>query len=229
MADKDGYRRYLDAAAALGQATRTRAEDLVREMMGGSEVPRAHAQQWVDEIVERGKRATGDLVEIVRTEVSSQLEALGVDTEEISRQLADVLRSTAEAGRRVVVDAQRTAGRSAKSARRRAKGKGKGKGKGKHESTSSPGEVDEAAGDGDGDERAEHAVSAPVKKAPAKKSAAKKSAAKKSAAKKSAAKKTAAKKTAAKKTAAKKTAAKKSAGPASETSPSPPAPATDES
>jgi len=112
MADKDGYRRYLDAAAALGQVTRARAEELVRDMMGGAEVPRGQAQQWVDEIVERGKKATEDLVDLVRTEVSSQLEALGLDADDLARQAADILRRSAEAGRRVVVDAQRAKSRA---------------------------------------------------------------------------------------------------------------------
>lgn len=107
MADKDGYRRYLDAAAVLGHVTRARAEELVREMMGGTDVPRGQAQQWVEEIVERGKKATEDLVDLVRSEVSNQLEALGLDADDLARQAADILRRSAKAGRRVVVDAQR--------------------------------------------------------------------------------------------------------------------------
>lgn len=215
MADKDGYRRYLDAAAVLGHVTRARAEEIVREMMGGAEVPRAQAQQWVDEIVERGKKATEELVEIVRSEVSNQLEALGLDPDELARNAADILRRSAEAGRRVVVDAQRTASRSAKSTVRRAGGVAS--------TTAARSHVRKGAGAAAAGARAAAKATSKrgAKKAAATKETATSAASKKAPAKKAPAKKAAAKKSTGKKAVAKKAAAKKRAGSATSSSSQP--------
>ena len=100
MGGNDGYRRYIEAATVLGQITRARAEEIVREMMSGGEMQRAQAQQWVDDLIERSRKATEDLFDIIRTEVTNQLGALGLDPDDLARQAADILRRSAEAGRR---------------------------------------------------------------------------------------------------------------------------------
>ncbi len=188
MPRNDRYRRYLEAAAALGEITRARAEELVKELKGGGDVQRAQAQQWVDELVERGRDAAGDLVDIVRSEVSKQLQALGLDPEDLAHQAAEVMRRTAEAGRRVVYDVAPGAGtRTARP----------------HGGSGATATAKKAAGAKKAATTAARAPAAPAKKAAATKTAA----AKKTAATKAAA----AKKAAATKTAAAKSgAAKKS-------------------
>ena len=104
MAANDGYRRYVEAAAVLGQITRARAEEIMREMMSGGDVSRAQAQEWVDDMVDRSRKATEGLVDMIRSEVANQMEALGIDPEKLARQAADILRRSAEAGRRVMQD-----------------------------------------------------------------------------------------------------------------------------
>ena len=188
MPRNDRYRRYLEAAAALGEITRARAEELVKELKGGGDVQRAQAQQWVDELVERGRDAAGDLVDIVRSEVSKQLQALGLDPEDLAHQAAEVMRRTAEAGRRVVYDVAPGAGtRTARP----------------HGGSGATATAKKAAGAKKAATTAARAPAAPAKKAAATKTAA----AKKTAATKAAA----AKKAAATKTAAAKSAAAKSA------------------
>ena len=186
MPRNDRYRRYLEAAAALGEITRARAEELVKELKGGGDVQRAQAQQWVDELVERGRDAAGDLVDIVRSEVSKQLQALGLDPEDLAHQAAEVMRRTAEAGRRVVYDVAPGAGtRTARP----------------HGGSGATATAKKAAGAKKAATTAARAPAAPAKKAAATKTAA----AKKTAATKAAA----AKKAAATKTAAAKSAAAK--------------------
>ena len=186
MPRNDRYRRYLEAAAALGEITRARAEELVKELKGGGDVQRAQAQQWVDELVERGRDAAGDLVDIVRSEVSKQLQALGLDPEDLAHQAAEVMRRTAEAGRRVVYDVAPGAGtRTARP----------------HGGSGATATAKKAAGAKKAATTTAQAPAAPAKKAAATKTAA----AKKTAATKAAA----AKKAAATKTAAAKSAAAK--------------------
>ncbi len=104
MSRNDGYRRYFEAAALLGQITRARAEELVRELMSGGDVQRSQAQEWVDELVDRSRKAAEDLLDLVRTEVSNQMQGLGLDPDDLARQAADLLRRSAGAGRRVAQD-----------------------------------------------------------------------------------------------------------------------------
>ena len=185
MAANDGYRRYVEAAAVLGQITRARAEEIMREMMSGGDVSRAQAQEWVDEMADRSRKATEGLVDMIRSEVTNQMEALGIDPEKLARQAADILRRSAEAGRRVMEDVaqQRRGGRAGAPAPAPAPAPKKAAAK----------------------------KAAPGRAAAAKKTAAKKSAPTGAAAKNSAPRKTVAVAAAGKKAGGKKAAAKKSA------------------
>ena len=200
MPRNDRYRRYLDAAAVLGQITRARAEELMKDLMGSGDDQRAQAQQWVDELVDRGRDAAGDLVDVVRAEVSKQLQGLGLDPEELARQAADVMRRSAAAGRRVVHDVASGAGPGTRAPGGRAGGEGT-------ERTGRPAATTKAAAT-----KAAMTTKAPATKAPATKAPAKKAAATKAPAKKAATTKAAAKKAPAKKAAVTKATAKK-AGP----------------
>lgn len=95
--DDEWFRKYLDAGAALGQITRARAEAFVRELMGGHD--QGDAKQRMEDFFERSRRASEELINVVRTEVANQLSALGLDAEHLGSQMADVLRRTA-AGQR---------------------------------------------------------------------------------------------------------------------------------
>ena len=61
---------------------------------------REQAQQWVDDLIDRSRRATEDVFDFVRSEVTKQLDALGLDPEQLAHQAAEILRRSAEAGRR---------------------------------------------------------------------------------------------------------------------------------
>jgi polyhydroxyalkanoate synthesis regulator phasin len=120
MPGSEGFRKYIEAGTVLGQITRARAEEIMKELVSSEDMDRAHAEQWVDELVERSRRASQELVELVRYEVRTQLAALGVDAEDLARQLADVLRRSAQAGRQAATDAEATVDRTAMAARRAA-------------------------------------------------------------------------------------------------------------
>lgn len=163
--DRDRFSRYVEAAAVLGRVTRARAEEIVRELVDAGELQRGQAQQWVDEIVERSRKASEDLVRVIRNEVKHQLTAMGIDRDSLARQVAELMRQSAEAGRRATGGAGATARRTV--TRVTAK---------KAPAKKAP------------------AKKAPAKKAPAKKAPAKRAPAKKAVAKKAVAKKAPAKK-----------------------------------
>jgi len=182
MPNNDGFRKYFEAGTVLGHVTRARAEEIVRELVNAGEVQRGQASDWVDDLVEWSRKASEELVAAIRKEVQNQLHSLNVNPDDLAKQVADILKHSANVGRAATSQAAKRAGKTAKAAKKTAD----------RVASTRPGAKKTAA-----------------KKTAAKKTAAKKTAAKKTAAKKTAAKKTAAKKTAAKKTAAKKTAAKK--------------------
>jgi len=210
MANNDGFRRYLEAGAVLGAVTRARAEEIVQDLVAGGDVQREQAQQWIDDLVERSRQASEDLLDLVRTEVNEQLASLGVTSlDELARQVADLLRRSSEAGRQATHDAassMASAGRKSAAAAKTAA---------KKASKSAKTAAKKAP-----------AKKATTKKAPAKKTAAKKATTKKAPAKKTTAKKAPAKKTTAKKAPAKKTTAKKAPAKRAPAKKAAPAPAT---
>jgi len=118
MASNDGFRKYVEAGAALGQITRARAEEIVRELVGAGQLQGTQAQEWVDDVVERSRKASEDLLDLVRTEVASQLTALGIDPEDLAKQAADLLRHSADVGRRATQTAAAQASAAARAAKK---------------------------------------------------------------------------------------------------------------
>jgi polyhydroxyalkanoate synthesis regulator phasin len=73
MAQRDLLRRYLDAGVAFTAMTKSRAEDIAKELLKAGEIQRDQVQSQVDEIIERSRRNSDHLVALVRKEVTAQL------------------------------------------------------------------------------------------------------------------------------------------------------------
>ncbi len=168
--------------------------------MGSGDAQRAQAQQRAEELVDRSRKAAEELLSFVRTEVSNQMQALGLDPDDLARQAAEILKLSARAGRRVAHDVKPAGGQKEAPAKKAPAKKAEGK-----KTAAKKGAAKKSAAK-------KGAAATGSKKATAKAGAAKKTAAKAGAAKKGAAKTTGAKKTAGKKTAGKKSPAKKSPG-----------------
>jgi polyhydroxyalkanoate synthesis regulator phasin len=172
MASNERIRKYLEAGTVLGQVTRARAEEIVRELVSAGDIQRGQAQEWVDNLVDRSRKTSEQVLELVRHEVASQLSKIDAPSlEAIAAQVADVLKRSAEAGRAATHDvtkqATKTASKTAKAAR----------------------DAATKVTPGGRKPKAAAKKAAPAKKAPAKKAAAKKAPAKKAAAAKKTAKK----------------------------------------
>jgi polyhydroxyalkanoate synthesis regulator phasin len=121
MANNERIRKYLDAGSVFGQVTRGRAEEIVRELVNAGDIQRSQAQEWVDTLVERSRKTSEQIIEMVRHEVSTQLSRVdGKAIENLSKQVADVLKKSADAGRRATHDATQRAEKTATAARKRA-------------------------------------------------------------------------------------------------------------
>jgi polyhydroxyalkanoate synthesis regulator phasin len=82
MAQNDMLKRYLDAGMAFTALTRSRAEGIVKDLVKAGEVQRDQAQERVDDLLERSRKNTEALREIVRKEIREQLAAIGLATKE---------------------------------------------------------------------------------------------------------------------------------------------------
>jgi len=163
MAENEGLRRYIDAGMALSQITRSRAEELVRELMKNGELERTRAQEWVEDLVRQSRERSEAFVHLVRNEVRSQLDDLGLtNLDDLAKRVADVLERSTGAARKAGQAATRRGGAKKAPVKRAPATKAAAK-------------------------------KAPAKKAPAKKAPAKKAPAKKTAAKKAPAKRAPAK------------------------------------
>src|SRR5271166_1157759 len=105
MASNERIRKYLDAGTVLGQVSRGRAEEIVRELVNAGDIQRGQAQEWVDNLVERSRKTSEQVLELVRHEVAAQLEKIDAKSlEALANQVADVLKKSAEAGRSATQD-----------------------------------------------------------------------------------------------------------------------------
>ncbi len=94
MAQTDALKKYLDAGMAFTALTRSRAEQVVKELVAAGELQRNQTKGAIDELVERSKKNAETLSEQVRKEVDSQLASLGLarkaDVERLEAELAEL-------------------------------------------------------------------------------------------------------------------------------------------
>jgi polyhydroxyalkanoate synthesis regulator phasin len=101
MTENDGLRRYVEAATTLTQITRSRAEELVRELIKAGELERHRAQEWVEDLVKTSRDRSEALVRTVRGEVRQQLKELGfTNMDDLAKKVAAILAKSSAAGRK---------------------------------------------------------------------------------------------------------------------------------
>jgi polyhydroxyalkanoate synthesis regulator phasin len=118
MSSNERIKKYLDAGTVLGQVTRARAEEIVRELASAGDIPREHTQEWVDNLVERSRKTSEQILELIRHEVSTQLGKIdGSALETLAAQVSDLLKRSAAAGRSATAEAAAHATKGAQAAR----------------------------------------------------------------------------------------------------------------
>jgi len=100
VVNRDDVQKYLDAGIAFTDLTRTRAEELVGELVNSGVFQSGDARAKVDELIERSRKGSEQLVAQVRAEVANQLRAKGITSlDDLAREVATMLGRSAEAGR----------------------------------------------------------------------------------------------------------------------------------
>jgi polyhydroxyalkanoate synthesis regulator phasin len=81
------WKRYLDAGMAFRDMTRKRAEEFVGDLVSAGVVRQERAQKAVDELLDRSRKNTADLVALVQAEIKNQVSALGIATSDDIKRL----------------------------------------------------------------------------------------------------------------------------------------------
>ena len=81
------WKRYLDVGVTFTETTRKRAEEFVRDLVKAGELQQERAQKAVDDLVDRSRRNTEELLTHVREEIKSQVSTLGIATKDDIKRL----------------------------------------------------------------------------------------------------------------------------------------------
>jgi 4-nitrophenyl phosphatase len=90
MTTNDLIKRLIDAGLSFTQMTQAKAEEIVREMQRSGQLRVDEAQSTVQELIDRGRESTENLVQLVQREVTKQLEAFGVDFGDLEKRVEEV-------------------------------------------------------------------------------------------------------------------------------------------
>jgi len=82
MATQDRFQRYLEAGRAFTEMTRDQAESIVKDLVKAGELQQKRAKKTVDELLDRSRKNAEELRKAVRSELQSQIGALGIATKD---------------------------------------------------------------------------------------------------------------------------------------------------
>src|SRR3954451_24722981 len=94
----DLLKRYLDAGMAFTQMTRSRAESIVKDLVKAGEVQQKNTQKQVDDLMERSRKNTEQLLELIRKEIATQFSSLGIATKDDIARLEAKINSSKQGG-----------------------------------------------------------------------------------------------------------------------------------
>lgn len=89
---RDEIRRMALVTSGIVELTRNRAENIVRDLISSGDLSGGQAGQTVKELMERSRQNRREILNLVRSEIRGQVEALGVatkrDIERLERRVA---------------------------------------------------------------------------------------------------------------------------------------------
>jgi polyhydroxyalkanoate synthesis regulator phasin len=109
------WKHYLDVGITFSDTTRKRAEAFVRDLVRAGEVQQERAQKMVDDVVDRSRKNTEELISLVRSELKAQVSTLGIatkdDIERLEARINRLAKAPASGARKTA--RKTTAGKSA--------------------------------------------------------------------------------------------------------------------
>jgi hypothetical protein len=94
----DSWRRYLEAGAAVGQLTLSRAEEIAKGLVAPTEEQRKTAWREFEDLTRFGRQMGEQLVEVARAELTKQLKTNGVGSfDQVWDRIADLIGAVPDA------------------------------------------------------------------------------------------------------------------------------------
>jgi hypothetical protein len=88
----ESWRKYLEAGAAVGQATAARAEDIAKRLFDPDEEERESAWRDLEQLTRFGRLMGEQLAEMARAEITRQVKSFGGGSfEQIFERIAELL------------------------------------------------------------------------------------------------------------------------------------------
>lgn len=128
MARDERLKKVQGAGADFLETARARAEEFLRELSRAGGDTQGRAQGALDELMEGGRKGTGQLVSVIRKEITNQLSMLGLATKDdladLERRLSGRAAATKAAGAatKTTGAATKTTGAAAKTTARKTTG-----------------------------------------------------------------------------------------------------------
>lgn len=131
---QDAWRAYLELATGLTEASRRRAEQVARDLVGRGGATAEQVQTFVEDLVSTSRANRESLVKLVRYEVDRTLGAVGLATSDevsdltnrvrkLERELQQVQAGAAKAAKKATGKAAKAPAKATKSTARKAPAK----------------------------------------------------------------------------------------------------------
>jgi polyhydroxyalkanoate synthesis regulator phasin len=92
--------RFLDAGSEFVTVTRTQARARARELVSQGQLAQNQVQGFVDELMDRSRRRTDFVLDLVRQEIQRQVKVLGIATKDDLARLEAKLAKTAKVAKK---------------------------------------------------------------------------------------------------------------------------------
>lgn len=92
--------RFLDAGTEFVSVTRTQARARAKELVAQGQLAQEQVQSFVDELMDRSRRRTDLLLDLVRQEIQRQVKVLGIATKDDLARLEAKVNKTAKAAKK---------------------------------------------------------------------------------------------------------------------------------
>jgi polyhydroxyalkanoate synthesis regulator phasin len=121
---QDAWRAYLELATGLTEASRRRAEQVARDLIGRGETTATQVQAFVEDLVSTSRANRESLVNLVRYEVDRALGAVGLATadevSDLTKRVRKLERELQQAEAGAAPAAKKAAGKATKAPAKKA-------------------------------------------------------------------------------------------------------------
>jgi len=120
----EALQRYIEAASGLTSVTKTKAEQIAKQLVRSGEAASDQAGELVDDLMERSRKNQEAVTALVKSETTRAIRAMGLasrsEVERLQKQVADLKREVATMSPAASGTAKKAAKKTAKKSTKKA-------------------------------------------------------------------------------------------------------------